>query len=78
MANTTPDQPNAKGFQYYRYDPSMAAAIIFVVMFFITTMIHSYQFVRTRTWIMIPLLVGGFCTQSLCKIHDIEADSRCS
>lgn len=62
MANTTmADQPNAKDFEYYRYDPSMAAAIIFIVLFFVTTMIHSYQFVRTRTWIMIPLLVGGFC-----------------
>lgn len=55
------DQPNAKGFEYYRYDPSMAAAIIFTILFFFTTMIHLYQFVRTRTWIMIPLLVGGFC-----------------
>lgn len=61
MANTTmADQPNAKGFEYYRYDPSMAAAIIFTILFFFTTMIHLYQFVRTRTWIMIPLLVGGF------------------
>lgn len=63
MANTTmADQPNAQGFQLYRYDPSIAAAIIFTVLFFFTTMIHLYQFVRTRTWIMIPLLVGGFCT----------------
>ena len=62
MANTTmADQPNAQGFEYYRYDPSMAAAIIFTILFFFTTMIHFYQFVRTRTWIMIPLLVGGFC-----------------
>ena len=62
MANTTmADQPNAQGFEYYRYDPSMAAAIIFTILFFFTTLIHFYQFVRTRTWIMIPLLVGGFC-----------------
>ena len=62
MANTTVgDQPNAVGFRYYRYDPSMAAAIIFAILFFSTTMVHLYQFVRTRTWIMIPLLVGGFC-----------------
>ena len=64
MANTNmAPPPNAKGFKYYPYDPSMAAAIIFTILFFFTTMIHVYQFVRTRTWIMIPLLVGGFCTE---------------
>lgn len=50
-------------FKYYRYDPSMAAAIIFIVLFFATTMLHLYQLVRTKTWIIIPLLVGGICTQ---------------
>ena len=49
-------------FEYYRYDPSMAAAVIFIVLFFITTILHFYQLVRTKTWIVIPLLVGGICT----------------
>ena len=49
-------------FKYYRYDPSMAAAIIFIVLFFATTVLHFYQLVRTKTWIVIPLLVGGICT----------------
>ena len=49
-------------FKYYRYDPSMAAAIIFILLFFATSMLHLYQLVRTKTWIVIPLLVGGICT----------------
>lgn len=56
-----PNEPDTQGFRYYRYGPSMAAAIIFTILFFFTTMIHLYQFLRTRTWIMIPLLIGGFC-----------------
>ncbi|KAM0805458.1 RTA1 like protein-domain-containing protein [Usnea florida] len=51
--------PNAQGFEYYRYDPSMAAAILFAILFALTTIVHLYQFVQTRTWIMIPMLVGG-------------------
>ena len=53
--------PNAQGFEYYRYDPSMAAAILFAILFALTTIVHLYQFVQTRTWIMIPMLVGGLC-----------------
>lgn len=49
-------------FKYYRYDPSMAAAILFTVLFLATTVLHFYQLVRTKTWIIIPLLVGGICT----------------
>lgn len=79
MVNTTMgDQPNAEGFKYYQYDPSMAAAIIFTILFFTTTMIHLYQFVRTRTWILIPLLVGGFCIDPKSQVGSINADQHCS
>ena len=44
-------------FKYYRYDPSLAAAIFFLI----TTLLHTYQLIRTKTWIVIPLIVGGFC-----------------
>ncbi|KAL4982061.1 putative RTA1 domain protein [Aspergillus falconensis] len=45
---------------YYRYDPSEAAAILFTVLFAITTFVHLYQLVRHRTWFFIPFLIGGF------------------
>lgn len=51
-------------FHYYHYDPSLPAAVIFIVFFVCTTMLHTYQLVTTRTWIAIPLVVGGFCTCS--------------
>ncbi|KIM92638.1 hypothetical protein OIDMADRAFT_62378 [Oidiodendron maius Zn] len=47
-------------FKYYHYSPSMVAAVIFIILFFLATSLHSYQLVRTRTWFVIPLVIGGF------------------
>ncbi|USP76459.1 hypothetical protein yc1106_03733 [Curvularia clavata] len=46
-------------FKLYRYDPSMAAAFVFIVLFLIATGLHFYQMLRTRTWILIPFVLGG-------------------
>ncbi|GFF62370.1 hypothetical protein CNMCM6069_000924 [Aspergillus lentulus] len=46
-------------FAFYRYDPSMAGAVIFVILFSITTLWHAFQLIRTRTWFFIPFLIGG-------------------
>ncbi|RYN17532.1 hypothetical protein AA0112_g12025 [Alternaria arborescens] len=46
-------------FKLYRYDPSMAAAIVFIVLFLIVTALHFYQMMRTRTWIFVPFVLGG-------------------
>jgi len=50
---------SGSGFVFYHYDPSAAAAIIFIVVFAILTIIHVYQLVRTRTWFFIAFAVGG-------------------
>ena len=46
-------------FAYYRYEPSLAAAVIFTILFFLTTSAHAFQLLRHRTWYFIPLLIGG-------------------
>ncbi|KAJ5183320.1 hypothetical protein N7492_000936 [Penicillium capsulatum] len=46
-------------FTFYYYDPSAAAGAIFVVLFGLSTVLHFYQIIRTRTWFMIPFLIGG-------------------
>lgn len=56
-----PESNALDGFQYYHYEPSMPAAMIFVIAFFLTTGLHSYQMFRTRTWFMIPFWLGGLC-----------------
>lgn len=47
-------------FVLYRYDPSMAAAVIFIIMFMIITALHVYQLVKTKTWFFICFVIGGF------------------
>lgn len=49
------------GFVFYYYEPSMAAAVIFVLLFGVSTIWHGVQMFMTRTWFMIPFLIGGLC-----------------
>ncbi|KAG7417550.1 Protein RTM1 [Fusarium oxysporum f. sp. rapae] len=46
-------------WSFYRYEPSTAAAIIFVVLFSITTIIHVFQMIKTKTWYMLAFCLGG-------------------
>ena len=48
-------------FRFYYYEPSMAAAVTFTVLFALATVLHAYQLVRSRTWFMIPFAVGAIC-----------------
>lgn len=61
MAKDTPrpalDDPDA--YVLYRYYPSQVAALIFVVLFALTTILHIFQLIKRRTWYFIPLVVGG-------------------
>ncbi|KAL2669987.1 hypothetical protein Neosp_014866 [[Neocosmospora] mangrovei] len=44
---------------YYKYEPSMAAAVIFIITFSASSLLHAFQILKTRTWFFIPFLVGG-------------------
>ncbi|PSN60018.1 RTA1-domain-containing protein [Corynespora cassiicola Philippines] len=46
-------------FKYYYYDPSLAAAIIFLLLFLGTTSYHGWQMWKGRVWYYIPLVLGG-------------------
>lgn len=63
------DDPNA--YVLYRYYPSQVAAIVFVILFALTTILHIFQLIKKRTWYFIPLVVGG-----LCKYHIISPDNE--
>ena len=56
MADTT--------FHLYAYNPSLAAALIFIVLFALTTLLHTYQLFRTRAWYLLPIVIGGCCKPS--------------
>ncbi|KAI9812943.1 MAG: hypothetical protein M1827_004461 [Pycnora praestabilis] len=48
-------------FEFYRYTPSVPAAAVWVLLFFLTAALHTYQIARTRTWIILPLVIGSYC-----------------
>ena len=58
MANTDPAT-----FHLYAYTPSLAAALIFIILFALTTALHTYQLTKTRAWYLTPIVIGGLCTQ---------------
>lgn len=55
-----PDYETA-AWAFYRYKPSMAGAVIFILLFATSTGLHTYQLYKTRTLFFIPFLIGGYC-----------------
>ncbi|KAJ4982673.1 RTA1 domain-containing protein [Stagonosporopsis vannaccii] len=49
----------AESESYYEYVPSVAAAVVFVVLFIILAFYHLFRTFRTRTWFCIPFSVGA-------------------
>ncbi|KAJ5488130.1 RTA-like protein [Penicillium expansum] len=43
----------------YGYNPSLPAAVIFIVLFGATTAYHGYQLTKSRCWYFIPFVIGG-------------------
>jgi hypothetical protein len=53
--------PQPAPYIFYRYDPSLPAAVIFIALFAISTSLHAFQVLRKRTWYFLPFVIGGFC-----------------
>lgn len=49
------------GYPLWEYVPSLPAAIIFIVLFGILTLGHTWKMVAHRMWFCIPFVVGGTC-----------------
>jgi drug/metabolite transporter (DMT)-like permease len=47
------------GYVFYHYTPTLAGAIVFIIIFLITTLAHVLQVARRRTWYFIPVVIGG-------------------
>ncbi|KAF7961088.1 hypothetical protein EAE96_000755 [Botrytis aclada] len=50
---------NGEKYMLYHYNPSTAAACVFVVLFGVSAILHIYQLVAKRTWYFIPFVLGG-------------------
>lgn len=62
-------------YKYYNYNPSEGAAIPFAALFGLTTVIHIWQAIRTRTWYLIPFIVGGVC-KSPCPPNIVHSNTH--
>ena len=54
----------AGNFVYYHYDPTLAGAVIFILLFTCITLQHAIQALRYRAYFMLPVVIGGFCKAS--------------
>ncbi|KAK3350323.1 RTA1 like protein-domain-containing protein [Lasiosphaeria hispida] len=45
-------------FRFYRYNPSLAANVVFIVLFAALSAGHLFQLIKRRTWYFIPFLIG--------------------
>lgn len=59
--STEADLAAANSFRLYHYDPTIAGAVIFVLLFSATTAIHFWQLLKSRCWFLLPLAFGGIC-----------------
>lgn len=49
------------GTVIYHYTPSLGLAVCFCTTFGISTVLHTYQTTRSKSWYMIPIILGGIC-----------------
>lgn len=53
---------------YYDYTPSLAAAVVFLILFGSVTGYHVWLLLRNKTWFFIVFVLGGICQSLLCQI----------
>ncbi|KAJ3522996.1 hypothetical protein NM208_g12628 [Fusarium decemcellulare] len=53
--------PNYKDavWAFYRFEPSIEVNIVFVVLFAVSTLLHGFQILKTKTWYLTALVLGG-------------------
>lgn len=47
------------GYEFYKYNPSIAGAAVFIVLFFIATAYHGYRAWNYRAKFFIVFVLGG-------------------
>jgi hypothetical protein len=65
MSSEVPAGQTAAEASGYEYLPSEAAAITFIVLFTVSALVHIYQGVRGKYWIVFPTLVTGALVEAL-------------
>ncbi|KAL8959958.1 MAG: hypothetical protein Q9193_003258 [Seirophora villosa] len=47
--------------ELYQYTPSLAPAVIAIVVFTVLSALHTYRMIRSRLWFCLPFTIGGVC-----------------
>ncbi|KPM43663.1 hypothetical protein AK830_g2844 [Neonectria ditissima] len=60
MSSLSTHQPRQEPgeFVFYHYDPSLAAACIFIALFGISALLHLWQITKLRSWCFVPFFIG--------------------
>jgi len=70
-----PSLESHQGYYLWHYVPSIAAAIVFAILFGAVTAAHLWKMIQTRMWFCLPFVFGGFCMStfliSLCHLSPI-------
>lgn len=64
------DIPPEFDFKLYRYTPTLAGAIVALVVFAVLTAVHFWRLIRARSFYFVPFLVGGICAYRvpMCRV----------
>ena len=57
-------QDYSGGFKLYRYDPNLAANVVFVVLFAFVAAGHIFLLIRKKVWYFISFVLGCTCKPS--------------
>ncbi|KAH8653735.1 RTA1 like protein-domain-containing protein [Xylariales sp. PMI_506] len=60
MAVTCNPNWETSSYAFYRYVPSVAAAVIFCLLFLVSASLHGWQMYRTKSWFLGALVAGCF------------------
>lgn len=54
-------EPYRGGYYLWNYVPSIAGAVIFLLLFLGMTALISWRMFKTKTWFCLPFAIGGLC-----------------
>ncbi|RAH86192.1 putative RTA1 domain protein [Aspergillus japonicus CBS 114.51] len=52
-------EPYKGDYYLWEYVPNLGAAVVFVLIFAVLTVMHVYRLIKTRTWFCLPFAAGG-------------------
>jgi hypothetical protein len=58
-------EPYKGGYYLWKYIPSLAAAVIFLLLFIVATGYHSWKLHKTKARFCIAFVIGGICVYSI-------------